>query len=120
MLKVFNQLSGKKEVFFAPNNKVGIYVCGVTPYAVTHLGHAFTYVSYDTIIRYLRFLGYRVTYVQNLTDIDDDTLKRAKLEKKNYLEVVRENTRIFLDDMRWLGNAQPDFFVRATDHIKEI
>lgn len=119
-LKIFNSLTRKKEVFRARNNKVGLYVCGVTPYNVTHLGHAFTYVFFDAVMRYLKFLGYQTTYVQNLTDIDDDILKRAKKEKRNWRLVVKLNTRKFLADMTWLSNVQPDFYTRATDHIQEI
>ncbi len=73
-MKLFNTLTQSLEEF-APlkdDNTVRIYVCGITPYDTTHLGHAFTYVSFDTLIRYLEFRGYKVKYVQNVTDIDDD------------------------------------------------
>ena len=78
-LQLFNTETGKKKVFSSINNKVGIYVCGITPYDVTHLGHAFLYTSFDVLVRYLRYLGYSVTYVQNITDIDDEILKRHAL-----------------------------------------
>jgi L-cysteine:1D-myo-inositol 2-amino-2-deoxy-alpha-D-glucopyranoside ligase len=119
-LRIYNSMTGKKEIFSSDTGKVGLYVCGITPYDVTHLGHAFTYTFFDVAVRYLRHLGYRVTYVQNLTDIDDDILKRAKKEGKDWRWLAEENTRKYLEDMRWLNNLQPDLFPRATDHIKEI
>jgi len=119
-LRIFNSLTGKKELFQSDTGRVGVYVCGVTPYDVTHLGHAFTYTFFDVVVRYLRYLGFRVTYVQNLTDIDDDILNKAKQEGKNWKQVVEENTREYLDDMRWLNNLQPDVYPRATDHIEDM
>ncbi len=95
-------------------------MCGITPYDVTHLGHAFLYTSFDVLVRYLRYLGYSVTYVQNITDIDDDILKRAKEEKKNWRVLVEENTQDFMDDQRWLNNLAPDHMPRATDYIGEM
>lgn len=119
-LRIFNSLTGKEECFQPDTGKVGVYVCGVTPYDVTHLGHAFTYTFFDVVVRYLRHLGYQVTYVQNLTDIDDDILNKAKKEGKYWRQVVEENTREYLDDMRWLNNLQPDVYPRATDHIEDM
>ena len=119
-LKIFNSLTRQKENFRPKQNRAGIYVCGITPYDVTHLGHAFTYVFFDVVVRYLRFLGYKVVYVQNLTDIDDDILKRAKKEKKNWRGVVKVNTRKFLEDLKWLNCQAPDFYPRATDHVLQI
>ena len=81
-LRLYNSLSGRKEEFRPVSERVGIYVCGITPYDITHLGHAFTYTIFDILVRYLRHLGYRVTYVQNLTDIDDDILNKAQKERE--------------------------------------
>ncbi len=120
MLKIFNTLSRKKETFKAKDNKVGLYVCGITPYNVTHLGHAFTYTFFDVAVRYLRHLGFKVTYVQNLTDIDDDILKKAGEVKQNWRLLGEKNVAIFLNDNDWLGNLRSDVYPRATDHIKEI
>lgn len=119
-VRLYNSRTRKKELFTAKNNHVGIYVCGITPYGVTHLGHAFTYTHFDVLGRLLRHLGYRTTYVQNLTDIDDDILKKAHEEKKNWRELGDENTQKFLEDFAWLGNIQPDVYPRATDHIPDI
>lgn len=119
-LYLYNTLSGKKELFKPVVGRVGLYVCGITPYDVTHLGHAFTYVFFDVVARYLRFLGYRVKYAQNLTDIDDDILKKAGELKMNWRQVVKINTNKFLSDNLWLNNLPPDIYPRATDHLKEI
>ncbi|OGG17104.1 cysteine--tRNA ligase [Candidatus Gottesmanbacteria bacterium RIFCSPHIGHO2_02_FULL_39_14] len=118
-LTIFNSLSEKKEVF-SSRKKISIYVCGVTPYDITHLGHAFTYVSFDMIIRYLRYLNYEVKYVQNVTDIDDDILKKAKETGIEWRLLGEKNFSLFLDDLQWLNIRQPDFFPRASDHIPEI
>ncbi len=119
-LKIYNTMTGKKEAFTAQGRQVGIYVCGITPYDVTHLGHAFTYVFFDVVARYIRDQGFEVKYVQNLTDIDDDILKKASQLGKDWREIVRKNTELFLRDNRWLNNVQPDVFPRATDHINDI
>jgi len=119
-LRVYNTLAGKKEVFSARNEEAGIYVCGITPYDTTHLGHAFTYVFFDVVVRYLRDQGLRVKYVQNLTDVDDDILRKASQLGRDWREVVKENTKRFLEDMRWLNNVPPDVYPRATDHMNDI
>ena len=119
-LRIYNSRTHKKELFSARGGHVGIYVCGITPYGVTHLGHAFTYTFFDVLGRFLRHAEYRTTYVQNLTDIDDDIIKRAREEKKNWRVLGEENAQKFLDDFAWLGNIPPDIYPRATDHIVEI
>ena len=119
-MRLRNSLTGNKEVFFAEDNHVSVYVCGVTPYDITHLGHAFTYTHFDVLVRYLRYLGYRVTYVQNLTDVDDDILRKAKELGKDWRLLGEKNADRFLEDMKWLGNLQPDIYPRATDVIPDI
>lgn len=119
-LRLYNSRTREKEIFTAARGQVGIYVCGITPYSVTHLGHAFTYTFFDVLGRFLRHAGYHTLYAQNLTDIDDDILKRAREEKKNWRELGEENAQKFLDDSAWLGNTQPDIYPRASDHIAEI
>lgn len=119
-IRLFNSRTGKKEPFTARNGHVGMYVCGITPYGVTHLGHAFTYTHFDVLGRLLRHAGYRTTYVQNLTDIDDDMLKRAREERRGWRELGEANADLFLADQQWLGNTQPDAYPRASDHIPDI
>jgi L-cysteine:1D-myo-inositol 2-amino-2-deoxy-alpha-D-glucopyranoside ligase len=99
---------------------VGLYVCGVTPYDTSHLGHAFTYTVFDVFIRYLRFLGRKVTYVQNVTDIDDDVLMRAHKTGRDWKELGDSEYARFCECMRALGNLDPDVAPRATDHIPEM
>ncbi len=99
---------------------VGLYVCGVTPYDTSHLGHAFTYAVFDVLVRYLRFLGRRVTYVQNVTDIDDDVLLRAAKTGRDWKELGDEEYADFREQMSRLGNLDPDVAPRATEHIPEI
>ncbi len=120
-MKLYNSLTQKKENF-EPLNKseVKIYVCGITPYDTTHLGHAFTYVFFDSLIRYLRFRGNKVNYVQNVTDIDDDVLKRAKEEKRDWQELGNYWTEKFLADMKNLNVMMPTHYVKATDSIATI
>ncbi|KKS96361.1 MAG: cysteinyl-tRNA synthetase, L-cysteine:1D-myo-inositol 2-amino-2-deoxy-alpha-D-glucopyranoside ligase [Candidatus Gottesmanbacteria bacterium GW2011_GWA2_43_14] len=118
-LTVYDSLSGRKKNFTF-KKRVTVYVCGVTPYDITHLGHAFTYVSFDLIIRYLEFTGIQVTYIQNVTDIDDDILRKAKASGQPWRKLAEVNFARFLDDLRWLNVRQPDFYPRATDHITEI
>ncbi|MEK7099223.1 MAG: cysteine--tRNA ligase [Patescibacteria group bacterium] len=119
-LRLYNSRSRDKEPFSARGGRVGIYVCGITPYDVTHLGHAFTYTFFDVLGRFLRHSGYRTTYVQNLTDIDDDIIRKAREKKRDWRKLGEENAQKFLDDGAWLGNTPPDIYPRATDHIPDI
>jgi cysteinyl-tRNA synthetase len=129
-LKIYNTLSRQKEQF-TPLQKdhVGMYVCGPTVYGHSHLGHAKSYVSFDIILRYLRHLGYKVTYVQNITDVghllgetnegEDRLLKQGRLEHKHPMEIAELYTRSYFEDMDALGVVRPDISPRATGHITE-
>jgi L-cysteine:1D-myo-inositol 2-amino-2-deoxy-alpha-D-glucopyranoside ligase len=99
---------------------VGLYVCGVTPYDTGHLGHAFTYVSFDVLHRYLEYLGHDVRYVQNLTDVDDDLLRRARELGEDYLALGNRHVSTFLEEMAALNWLPPDVFPRATQHIPQM
>lgn len=99
---------------------IGVYVCGITPYDTTHLGHAFTYLAFDVLIRYLGYLGHTVHYVQNLTDVDDDTLRRAQELGEDYLEMGRRYTERFLTDMADLNWRPPNAYPRATAHVPQM
>ncbi len=100
---------------------VRMYVCGVTPYDVTHLGHAFSYVQFDTLRRYLLWQGYNVRYVQNITDIDDDMIMVSKRQGGRPIAEIRdENDAIFRADLDRLNVLRPTVYPRATDHIPEI
>ena len=99
---------------------MGLYVCGVTPYDTGHLGHAFTYVSFDVLHRYLEYLGHDVTYVQNLTDVDDDMLRRARETGEEYLALGNRHVTAFLTEMEALNWLPPDHYPRATEHIPQM
>jgi len=99
---------------------VGLYVCGITPYDVGHLGHAFTYVSFDVLHRYLDYLGHRVVYVQNLTDVDDDMLRKARELGEDYLALGNRHVTTFLTEMAALNWLPPDDLPRATQHVPKM
>ncbi|HEU0163716.1 MAG TPA: cysteine--tRNA ligase [Thermomicrobiales bacterium] len=119
-MRLYNTQSESTEEVVPRDGHIGIYVCGVTPYDTTHAGHAFTYIVYDVLIRYLRAQGVRVTYVQNVTDIDDDVLRKAKELGVDWKDLGRRETDRFLQDMRDLHALPPDHYVAATDHIPEV
>jgi L-cysteine:1D-myo-inositol 2-amino-2-deoxy-alpha-D-glucopyranoside ligase len=119
-LRLYNTASRQVEPFAPHSEAVGLYVCGVTPYDTTHMGHAFTYVVFDTLARVLRRAGWDVTYVQNVTDIDDDILKRARETGKRWDELGREQTAQYERDTRALNIAPPTHFLRATDEIDQM
>ncbi len=121
MLKFYNTLSRKKEVFRPrKKKKVNLFVCGPTTYDFSHLGHARTYISYDMLVNYLKFLGYKIFYLQNITDIDDKIILRAKKEKKKWLELARFFEKEYLKDMKALKIDSVTRYARATEHIEEI
>jgi cysteinyl-tRNA synthetase len=119
-MKLFNTQSQSLETFESRDGNVGIYVCGVTPYDTTHLGHAFTFLTYDVLVRYLRYQGYNVTYVQNVTDIDDDILRKSGELGMDWRELGRRETEQYLSDMRALNAVDFDHYVAATDHIPQM
>ncbi len=120
-MQLYNSLSKTKETFVSnKENEVKMYVCGITPYDTTHLGHAFTYITFDVLQRYLTFKGYTVTYVQNVTDIDDDLLKKAKEVKRDWIELGEFWTQKFLNDLHKLNIIMPTYYVKATDNIETM
>ncbi|MGN1394336.1 MAG: cysteine--tRNA ligase [Succinivibrionaceae bacterium] len=121
MLEIYNSLTHKKEVFKPiVENKVGIYVCGVTIYDLCHIGHGRTFVCFDTIVRYLRYLGYDVKYVRNITDIDDKIIKRANENKESCKNLTDRLTVEMYKDFDALKILRPDIEPKATEHINEI
>lgn len=130
-LHVYNSLTRRKEPFIPLHEgKVGIYVCGPTVYGHAHLGHAKSYVSFDVVVRYLRYLGYQVRYVQNITDVghltddadagEDKILKKARLERLEPMELVEIYTRSYFEDMDAMNVLRPNISPRATCHIPEM
>ncbi|HZY45881.1 MAG TPA: cysteine--tRNA ligase [Anaerolineae bacterium] len=126
-IQVYNVLTHQKEEFKPLNpDLVTMYVCGPTVYDLSHIGHAKTYVGFDVIVRYLRFSGYRVRYVQNITDVghlldtgEDRILKGVRRERIEPMELVERYTRAYFADMDALGVVRPDISPRASAHIPE-
>jgi L-cysteine:1D-myo-inositol 2-amino-2-deoxy-alpha-D-glucopyranoside ligase len=120
MLKLYNALTESVDPFTPLSDTVTIYVCGITPYDTTHLGHAFTYVVFDTLIRYLESTGRTVRYVQNVTDIDDDILRKAKEKEMDWRDLGEQETEKFLDDLRALNVRMPDVYAKATEETAKM
>ncbi len=126
-LQVYNMLTRQKEEFVPlVEDRVNMYVCGPTVYDHAHLGHAKTYVAFDVIARYLRYKGFQVRYVQNITDVghlldtgEDRILKGARRERIEPMELVETYTRSYFEDMDRLGVVRPDISPRASGHVPE-
>jgi cysteinyl-tRNA synthetase len=129
-LHVYNTLTRQREKFEPLDPpRVGLYVCGPTVYGDAHIGHAKSYVSFDVIVRYLRYLGYRVTYVQNITDVghltddadqgEDKVERKARAERVHPMAVAEMYTRRYFEDMDRLSIWRPDISPRASGHIIE-
>ena len=124
-LKIYNVLTRQKETFQPVfEGKVNMYVCGPTVQDYVHIGHAKTYVNFDVVVRYLRYSGYDVLYVQNLTDVghlldsgEDRVLKKARQSSVTPMQVVEKYTRIYFDNMDALGVQRPDISPRASAHV---
>jgi cysteinyl-tRNA synthetase len=114
-------MSGELEVFTPfKNNEVGMYVCGPTVYDESHIGHARTYVSFDIVLRYLRFKGYKVKYIVNITDIEDKIIMRANERGEEPIELAHRYEKEFYEDMKALGVIRADAYPRVSDYIKDI
>lgn len=121
MLQIFNTLTRKKESFVPlMPGKVSMYVCGITIYDFCHVGHARTYVAFDVMNRYLRFSGYDVTYVRNITDVDDKIIKRANENGESCDALTARYTVAMHDDFNALGLMPADIEPRVTTHMAEI
>lgn len=119
-IRIYNTLSKKKEEFKTSSNEVKMYVCGPTTYYFIHLGNARPLVVFDTIRRYLMYKGYRVTYVQNFTDIDDKIIKRAAEEGIEPLELSKRYIDEYFRDAQALGVMPADVHPKASEHISEM
>ncbi|UKA05461.1 cysteine--tRNA ligase [Photobacterium damselae subsp. damselae] len=121
MLKIYNSLTRQKEEFKPIHpGKVGMYVCGVTIYDLCHIGHGRTFVSFDVVSRYLRYLGYDLTFVRNITDIDDKIIKRAAENGETCDSLTERLIGEMHADFDALGMKRPDVEPRATAFISEI
>ena len=121
MLKIYNSLTKKKEVFKPIHpGKVGMYVCGVTIYDLCHIGHGRTFVSFDVVSRYFRYLGFDLTFVRNITDIDDKIIQRAAQNKESCDALTDRLIGEMHADFDALNMKRPDIEPRATAFIFEI
>jgi cysteinyl-tRNA synthetase len=129
-LSIYNTLTRKKEEFKPLHEGfVGMYVCGPTVYSHSHIGHAKSYISFDVIVRYLRYLGFKVLYIQNITDVghltddadegEDKLMKQASIDRVHPMQIAETMTRSYFDDMDKLGIDRPDISPRASGHIIE-
>jgi cysteinyl-tRNA synthetase len=126
-IRIYNVLTRQKEDFVPlTEGKVNMYVCGLTVNDYAHIGHAKTYISFDVIVRYLRYRGYDVLYVQNITDVghmldtgEDRILKKARQLSAQPMRLVETYTRYYFEDMDALGVRRPDISPRASGHIPE-
>ncbi|MFA5895713.1 MAG: cysteine--tRNA ligase [Thermoplasmata archaeon] len=120
-LRLYNTRTRKKEPFVPQEDgRVKMYVCGPTTYDYSHLGHARSYVDFDTVRRYLEFLGYRVAFVQNFTDIEEVIIRRAAEVQKPPLEYAQFYIDAFLEDMRALNVRPATHYPKVSEHISEI
>src|SRR3989344_2044149 len=121
MLKIYNSLTNKKEVFRPRKSKrVNMFVCGITPYDSPHIGNFRAAIVYDLLARYLRFTGYDVFYLQNVTDIDDKIIKSAKAQDKSWKEIGDYYFKEYQEVGKKLNIKSVTKYAMATSHIKEI
>ena len=122
-LNFFNTLSNKKEEFVPiDNNKIGMYVCGPTVYDFPHIGNARPLVVFDVLFRILKKIygKNKVTYVRNITDIDDKIIESSKKNKKSIKDLTETITTSFHEDCKYLNCLKPNYEPKATEHIKEM
>ena len=120
-MKIYNTMARMKEALVPLTpGEIKMYSCGVTVYDLSHVGHARMLMVFDVITRYLRFAGYRVTFVRNFTDIDDKIIRRAAQEGVPAREVSERNVAAFHEDMAALGVLSPDVEPKATEHVPEM
>jgi cysteinyl-tRNA synthetase len=121
MLRIYNSLTNQKETFKPiVEGEVKLYVCGMTVYDYCHLGHARVLVAFDVVYRFLKARGYDVTYVRNITDIDDKIIARANENNEEFLALTERFIDAMHEDERALGVLPPTFEPKATDNIPQI
>ena len=120
-IKIYNTLSGEKDLFKPmKGKKVNLFVCGSTVYDYSHIGHARTYIIFDSFVKYLRHLGFNVFYLQNITNLDDKIIARAREKGVLAKDLALAFEKEYLKDMKALGVNSVSKYARATDYIKEI
>ena len=119
-MRLYNTLTGAREEFATADGKVRMYVCGITPYSASHLGHAMSSVAFDVVRRYLEFKGFEVIHVQNFTDVDDKMIVAAAENGTSMSELAEANIEAYLDEMDALGVLRAHHYPRATGEIDKI
>ncbi len=117
---IYDTLSGEKKLLKKTKKSLKLFVCGPTVYGDSHLGHARTQVAFDSIVRYLRSRGYRIRYLQNITDVDDKIIARAREERTHPLTLAKKFEKSYREDLKALGVTQINTFARASDFIPQI
>lgn len=117
-MQLFDTLRGYKATLDIPRDRpLTLYVCGVTPYDTTHIGHAHTFLIFDVLIRYIRHQGGQVRYCQNVTDVDDPLFERARRDGVNWNDLAKREVAQFVEDCRGLNMITPDFFPKVSEEI---
>lgn len=121
ILKLYNTLTRKKEIFKPiKEGSVGMYTCGPTVYDYAHIGNFRAYMCSDILKRYLKYKGFKVRHIMNITDVDDKTIKASQKEKISLKEYTKKYTEYFFGDLKKLNIDSPDIFPKATEHIREM
>jgi len=121
MFRIYNTFTRKKEAFKPRiNKKVAMYVCGPTVYGPSHLGHVRTYLAFDLILRSLRYFGYKVKFISNITDVHDDIVKEVKTKKVPFKTLVAKYEKEYFTDLKSLNISKADKYPKVSGHIKEI
>src|SRR4030067_2240708 len=119
-MRVFNTLSRQKEEFIPQGDEVKMYVCGINPYADSHIGHALSYITFDVVRRYLEFRGYKVKHVENVTDVEDNIIATANRLGIPVKELTEKYTQRYLEDMDALNILRAHIYPKATEEIPKM
>ncbi|MBD8077651.1 cysteine--1-D-myo-inosityl 2-amino-2-deoxy-alpha-D-glucopyranoside ligase [Cellulosimicrobium arenosum] len=119
-VRVHDSTTGEQVVAASATDRASLYVCGITPYDATHIGHAATYVAFDLLVRAWRDAGHEVRYASNVTDVDDPLLERAAATGKDWRQIAVEQTALFAEDMTALGVVPPDVYDGAVEKIPAV
>lgn len=121
LMRIYNTMSGEKEPLQALHqSRINLFVCGPTVYDDAHIGHARTYIAFDVVARYLKYRGFSIFYLQNITDVDDKVINRARELGVEPAELARKFEKRYMEDMHALGVKNVNLYARATEHIPEI
>ncbi|TSC92032.1 MAG: cysteinyl-tRNA synthetase [Parcubacteria group bacterium Licking1014_17] len=120
MLRIYNTLTNSKEYFLSSDTKIRMFVCGPTVYNYIHIGNARLFTVFDVVAKYLRYLGYKLSYIQNITDIDDKIINQAKENNETSETVAKRFLNEFYKDIKSLGITSVDSYPKASEHIPEI